>query len=121
MPVGSIARLFNKCNGKHGVDVKSTPTGLDIAASRTDNKMYLHVVNLEYRKSVEATFAVEGMAVAGGRVFEIAPDDLRQAVSQDEPNVFKPRAKVLPAGSVPTWNFRPGSVTAIELDLRPTA
>lgn len=119
MPVGSIARLFNKYNGKQGVDVKSAPAGLDIAASRTADKLYLHVANLEYRKSVEATFGVEGMAVAGGRVFEIAPEHLRQAVSQDEPDVFKPRENALPAGPEPKWRFPAGSVTAIELDIRP--
>ena len=64
MPVGSIARLFKRYNGTHGVAVKSAPSGLDIAASRAGNKVFLHVANLEYRKTIEASFAVEGLAVA---------------------------------------------------------
>lgn len=38
MPVASIARLFKKYNGRQGVDVKSAPSSLDIAASRTTDK-----------------------------------------------------------------------------------
>jgi hypothetical protein len=93
--------------------VKSAPAGLDIAASRTAGKIFLHVANLEYRKAVEATFAVVGMPVESGRAFEIAPEDLRQYVNQDQPNVFAPRESPLTG----TWRFPAGSVTAIELDL----
>jgi hypothetical protein len=78
MPVAAIARLFRRHNGTQHVAVKSAPAGLDIAASRGDGRIFLHVANLEYRKAVEATFAVGGRAVRSGRVFEIAPEDLRQ-------------------------------------------
>ena len=117
MPAGSIARLFHKYNGKQGVSVAAAPSGLDIAASRTGGKVYLHVVNLEYRRGVEAEFAVNGMKVMGGRVFEIAPENLRQYVNQDQPLVFHPREAVLPAGPAPKWRFPAGSVSAVELDV----
>jgi alpha-L-arabinofuranosidase len=119
MPAGSIARLFKKHNGTQGVDVKAAPVNLDIAASRSNEKLYLHVANLEYKRAVEATFAVPGMSVAGGRVHEIAPEDLRQYVNQDQPDVFKPREAVLPSGPDPTWRFPAGSVSVVELDVRP--
>jgi alpha-N-arabinofuranosidase len=119
MPVGSIARLFKKYNGTQAVDVKTAPSNLDIAASRTADKVYLHVANLEYKRSVEATFAVTGMKVTGGRVYEIAPENLRQYVSQDQPDVFKPREAVLPAAPAPKWRFPAGSVSAVELDIQP--
>jgi alpha-L-arabinofuranosidase len=121
MPVASIARLFKKYNGKQGVEVKSATSSLDIAASRTAGKVYLHVANLEYKQSVEATFSVAGMTIGGGRVYEIAPADLRQYVSQDQPDVFKPREAALPAGPVPKWRFPAGSVSAVELDVQPQA
>lgn len=113
MPVASIARLFRRHTGAQHIAVKSAPPGLDIAASRTANRIFLHVANLEYRKAVEATFAVAGLRVQSGRVFEIAPEDLRQYVNPDQPNVFAPRESPLSA----TWRFPAGSVTAIELDL----
>lgn len=115
MPVGSIARLFKKHNGTHGVEVKSAPAGLDIAASRGGNKLYLHVANTEYSRSVEASFAAAGQAISGGRVHFIAPDDLRTNVSQDSPKVFHPRTSEL--GRDLKWRFAPGSVAAVELDL----
>jgi hypothetical protein len=117
MPVGSIARLFRKHNGNEGVAVKSAPSGLDIAASRAAGRVYLHVANLEYSNAVEATFAVQGMAVTGGRVIEIAPQDPRQYVNQDQPDVFAPRENALPSGTEPKWRFPPGAVAAVELDV----
>src|SRR5262249_20825200 len=87
MPVGSVARLFKAHNGKQGVAVHSSPSGLDIAASRAPGKIFLHIANLEYRKAVETSFAIDGMAITGGRAFAIAPEDLRQSVNQDQPNV----------------------------------
>ena len=117
MPVGAIARLFKRHNGKQGVAVRSTPSGLDIAASRTEGRIYLHVANLDYRRSVEAALAVDGAEVTGGRVSEIAPEDLRQYVNPEQPDAFKPREAALPPGPVPKWRFPAGSVTAVELDL----
>jgi alpha-N-arabinofuranosidase len=73
MPVGSIARLFKRHNGKQAVAINSAPSSLDIACSRTGAKLYLHVANLEYRKSVTAGFAVTGANVTAGRVFAIEP------------------------------------------------
>ncbi len=113
MPVGSIARLFKRHNGTHGITVKSAPAGLDIAASRAGNKLYLHIANLEYRKTVEASFSVEGLAVQTGRVFQIAPANLREAVSQDQPNVFAPKESSL----TQTWRFPAGAVAAVELEV----
>jgi alpha-N-arabinofuranosidase len=115
MPAGSIARLFRKYNGEQGVAVRSTPAGLDIAASRTGGKVWLHVASLEYRRAVEASVAVDGMRVTGGRVFEIAPEDLRTDVNRDQPDIFQPREAVLPAGG--KWRFPAGSVSAVELDV----
>jgi len=119
MPVASVARLFKKYNGAQGVDVKAAPSSLDVAASRTAEKIYLHVANLEYKQSVEATFGVAGMNISGGRVYEIAPEDLRQDVNLNQPDVFKPREVALPSGPAPTWRFPAGSVSAVELDVRP--
>jgi alpha-L-arabinofuranosidase len=116
MPVGSIARLFRRHIGTHGVGVRSTPAGLDIAASRKDNTVFLHVANLEYNKSVEAAFVVDGMNVHSGRVHAIAPSDLRQSVSQEQPDVFKPVESRLPAGDTAKFKFPPGAVAVVELD-----
>ncbi len=109
MPAGSIARLFKRHNGTHGVTVQSAPAGLDIAASRAGNKLYLHVANLNYGRAVEASFP----GMANGRVFEIAPEDMRTYVNQDQPEVFRPREM----GLTPVWRFPAGSVSAVEVEI----
>jgi alpha-N-arabinofuranosidase len=109
-PAGSIARLFRKYNGAHGVAVTSAPAGLDIAASRTGNKLFLHVINLQYARAVEASFP----GTKGGRVIEIAPDNLRTYVNQDQPDAFRPHETEMKAAS---WRFPAGSVSAVELAL----
>jgi alpha-L-arabinofuranosidase len=116
MPVGSIARLFRKYNGTHGVSVRGAPDGLDIAASRSGNRVWLHVANLRYRGAVEASFAVDGMRVSGGTVVEIAPENLRAYVNQDQPDIFHPREAALPVDG--KWRFPAGSVSAVQLDVQ---
>jgi len=116
-PVGSIMRLFKRHNGKQGIAVQSAPSDLDIAASRTGNRVFLHVLNKSFNRSTEARFSVAGMTLTGGRVFEIAPEDPRTAVGLDQPTVFTPVEKPLPAGSSISWRFPAASVSAVELDL----
>ena len=118
-PAGSVMRLYKRHNGKQGVAVRSSPPDLDIAASRTGNRVFLHVLNKNLRRPVGAVFAVEGMRAAGGRVFEIAPEDARTAVGLDQPAVFEPRERDLGAGPVISWRFPAGSVSAVELDVQP--
>jgi hypothetical protein len=120
-PAGSVARLFKRHNGREAVAVAAAPAGLDVAASRTGDALFLHVANLRYADAVEATFAVDGRTIAGGRVVEIAPDDPRLAVSQDEPDVFAPRERPLPPGPEVPWRFPAASVSAVELRLAPAA
>ncbi len=117
MPVASIARLFKKNNGQHGVAVKSASSTLDIAASRTGEQLFLHVLNLDCRKSIETSFAVTGQDITHGRVLEIAPPSLRTYVNQDEPDAFQPIEKKLTAN----WRFPPASVSVVELALKPHA
>lgn len=117
-PVASVMRLFKRVNGRQAVGVKSCPPDLDIAASRTGNKLYLHVANTNYHKAVEASFSVPGMAVTGGTVHEIAPEDPLEIVYEGEPDVFAPKQKALAAAPAARWSFPARSVSAVELDLR---
>jgi hypothetical protein len=111
-------RLFKRHNGEEAVAVKDAPSDLDIAASRTKDRVFLHVANLRYDGAVEATLAVEGRGISGGRVFEIAPENPRLAVSEDQPDVFAPKEKPLGPGPTVTWRFPAASVSVVELDLK---
>jgi alpha-L-arabinofuranosidase len=116
-PAGSVMRLFGRHVGQHAVAVDRAPSDLDVAASRTGNRIHLHVACTRFEGSVPAALEVAGSRIAAGRVIEIAPADPRQAVSQDEPNVFAPAEHAIEAGPLPTWRFPAASVSVVELDL----
>lgn len=116
MPVGSVMRLFKRYSGRQGVTVKSASSDLDIAASRSGDRVYLHVANLSYRRPCEVVFGVEGKTVKAGRVFEIAPGSPRAYVSESNPNIFAPQKKPLPISPKPAWRFPAASVSAVELE-----
>jgi alpha-L-arabinofuranosidase len=118
LPAGAVARLFKRHNGREGVAVKSSPTDLDICASRTGDKIFLHVANMNYSSSVEASFAVSGMTVTGGRVLAIAPENPRQEISPLNPDVFKPVEHPLSSAEMMKWRFPARSVSVVELDCR---
>jgi alpha-L-arabinofuranosidase len=115
LPVGAVMRLFKRYNGAQGIAVKSAPENLDIAASRTNDKIFLHVANLNYTGATEVTFAVDGFATSGGRVLEISPENPRQEISAINPDVFKPREHALPKADVLKWRFPARAVSVVEL------
>jgi alpha-L-arabinofuranosidase len=116
LPTGAVTRLFKRHNGRQGVAVRSAPTALDVAASRTGGKIFLHVANMDYSRATEATFAVEGMVVTGAKVFAIAPEYPRQEITARNPEVFKPAEQVVPAGDPLRCSFPARSVCAVELE-----
>lgn len=115
---GAVQRLFKKVNGKQGVAVATHPRDLDIAASRAGNKLYLHVANTNFSKSVDASFSVPGMAIVSGKVHEIAPEDPLEVVFETAPNVFAAREKEIPAGAAVKWSFPARSVSAMEFEIK---
>jgi alpha-L-arabinofuranosidase len=117
MPVASVMRLFAKHSGRQGVAVSNCPSGLDIAASRTGDRFFLHVANLNYSQPVQATFSIKGMLVTQGRVFEIAPGNLREYVNQDRPDTFAAREEPMTPPNF-SWRFPAGSVSAVEVEVK---
>lgn len=118
LPAGSVMKLFKRHNGTHAVTVKSCPADLDIAASRSGDRYFLHVANMNYSRAVEASLSVQGVTLKAGRSFAIAPENLREYVDQDRADVFTPIETAIPgdSGQTLTWRFPAGSVTAVELE-----
>jgi hypothetical protein len=118
LPAGAVAKLFKRNNGTHGVAVKSSLSALDVCASRAGDKIFLHVGNKNFKDSVEATIAVNGMTITVGRVLEISPENPRQEISPLNPEVFKPVEHALTVTDSTKWRFPARSVSVVELNCR---
>jgi alpha-L-arabinofuranosidase len=116
MPVALMMKLYRKHVGTHGVTVTDWPEGLDIAASRKGDRLFLHVVNKQRRRPVQAHFVVQGLKVKSGRVswFALEPEVeiIEHRAAQQVPN-----DKTLDLRS--PWEFPAASVSAVELDVKP--
>jgi hypothetical protein len=68
------------------------PGTLDVTASRTGDRVSLHVVNTDRTRPVESAFQIKGRKIAGGRVhwFDLDPEfevfEYRRSVSSRKRN-----------------------------------
>ncbi|MHC4201618.1 MAG: alpha-L-arabinofuranosidase, partial [Planctomycetota bacterium] len=98
-------------SGEKALEVTSAPDGLDVTASRTGGRVFLHVVNTSRTRPVEAELAVDGVKIGSGEVFEIAAPPEFEVFEAG--NVLAPKRKDLPGAA--RWTFPPASVSAVEL------
>lgn len=115
MPVALVMSLYRHHKGEKAVAVVKTPAGLDVTASRTAQRIFLHVVNTNREQSVTSQLAVDGMTIESGRVFQLAADPEFEVI-QTQPNEITTTEKQLPRNA--KWDFPPASVSAVELDVR---
>lgn len=116
-PVARVMRLYRKHIGSHAVHVTGAPDALDVVASRRDDTLFLHVANTRRTESVRAMLRVQGRAIRGGRVFEIAGDTTVEVSYLNSAEVMTATERGLDAGG--TWEFPPASVSVVELQLSP--
>jgi alpha-L-arabinofuranosidase len=114
MPVAMVMALYRKHTGERALAMSEAPAELDITASRTGDRVFLHVANVHRTRAVEARFDVRGRKVTSGRIFELALDP-EYEVFEDRPEMTRPRESPLPASGA--WTFPAASVSAIELDI----
>jgi hypothetical protein len=88
---------------------------LDIVASRTNDTLYLHVVNTNRTRAVKANFQIPGKQIQSGRVFEIADDPMVEVTLLNSADVMRVAEKTMT--NVTTWEFPAASVSAVELKL----
>lgn len=116
MPVAMVMSLYRRHCGRQALDVVRTPEGLDVTASRTGDRVYLHVVNTFRTQSVKTTFQIEGNQLAAGRVHWFAFDSEKE-IYQYQPECAFPRQRRIEISG--GWTFPPASVSAVELVLEP--
>lgn len=111
MPVARVMSLYRHHVGRQAVGVAGPPD-LDVTASRTGRKLYLHVANVNRTQPVRCRLVVEGMTLSGGTAWEVAVEPTRE-IDDTCPDILNPVAKPVPAGGA--WTFPAASVTAMEL------
>ena len=114
MPVAMAMSLYRRHTGEKAVTVRKAPDGLDAVASRTGDKVFLHVVNTHRTRSTKANFQVDGMRIASGRVFWFALDPEFEVFEHRPDHTFPQEIDLQPGQA---WVFPPASVTAIELNV----
>jgi len=112
MPVGKVAALYRKHTGTHFARCSGGPPELDITASRTGSKFFVHVANTHRTRSQSCRLSLGGLTLRSGKAFEIAPDPWLEITSaKDDPMQVRTRDLDL---NVPLV-FPAASVTALEL------
>jgi len=92
--------------------VTKTPEGLDVTASRSNDRLFLHVVNTNRDRSVASRLAVDGMTIRFGKVFQLAAHPEFEVI-ETQAREITPVQKDLPPYGL--WTFPPASVSAVEL------
>jgi hypothetical protein len=72
---------------------------------------------MNYSYPVKASFLVDGATITGGKVHEIAPENPREYINQNRPDVFDPEVKNLKSGEPMEWTFPATSVSVVELNI----
>ena len=112
MPLGKVMALYRKHTGQQSVRVTAPASELDIVASRTGGKFFLHVVNTHRTRAQSCRLAVEGFTLESGKAFEIATDPQAEITAfENDPMPVREKAVVLSEPYV----FPAASVTALEL------
>jgi alpha-N-arabinofuranosidase len=116
MPVALVMALYRHHMGDQSVRVTKTTEALDVTASRSKDRLFLHVVNTSRDGSTTARLAVEGMAIRSGKVFQLAADPEFEVIDTQAREIV-PVQKDLPPDGL--WTFPPASVSAVEMDIKP--
>lgn len=114
MPVALVMSLYRHHTGEQAVDVVRAPDALDVTASRTGTKVFLHVVNTSQKRSIQTKLVIEGREIRSGRIFEMAADPEFE-VTETRPDEIKPVEKQLASDN--HWLFPAASVSAVELQM----
>ncbi|UCG57203.1 MAG: twin-arginine translocation signal domain-containing protein [Phycisphaerales bacterium] len=115
MPVALVMSLYRHHSGSKAVKVTTAPGDLDVTASRTGDRIYLHVVNTNRDRPVTTQLQVNGKAISSGRIFELAADPEFEVI-ETQPNEIVPVEKGLPTTG--RWTFPAASVSSVELSVQ---
>ncbi|MCL5281570.1 MAG: alpha-L-arabinofuranosidase [Planctomycetes bacterium] len=116
MPVALVMALYRHHTGGQSVRVTKSPEALDVTASRSNDRLFLHVVNTSRDRSVTSRLVADGMSIRSGKVFQLAADPEFE-VMETQAREIVPVQKDLPPDGL--WTFPPASVSVVDLDIQP--
>lgn len=114
MPVGLVMALYRHHTGEEACEVSRTPAGLDVTASRTGDRLYLHVVNTQRQGAISARLRVPGSALRNLQAFTLSADPEVEVI-ETHPDAVALTEHALP--DTGEWLFPAASVSAVEADL----
>ena len=110
MPVGAVMALFGRHQGQYAVDIGDIGS-LDITASRTGDKFFLHIANPDMHTSQTLKLAVEGKKIKSAVMHYIDADPTEE-VGLINPHCFDPKEMRLDGETV---TIPAAAVAAIEI------
>ena len=114
MPVARVMALYRKYSGRQALRLLSVPDGLDVTASRSGNKIFLHVVNTQRTNFVRARLHIQNLHCTSASAYEICEDPERE-IDDSCPELFKTVQRSVPPSL--QWSFPAASVTALVLEV----
>lgn len=115
MPVARVMKLYRHHIGKQAIAVESCPADLDVVASRTDNTLFLHVVNTRQTESVALDLILGDAKIASAKSYEIADEPMREVSDLNDGDVMQIKQRELANDG--RWTFPAASVSAVEVVL----
>ncbi|BBO34659.1 alpha-L-arabinofuranosidase C-terminal domain-containing protein [Lacipirellula parvula] len=115
MPVARVMKLYRHHIGEQAVEVTDVPDGLDVVASRTGDKLFLHVVNTNRDRAASAELNLAGATIKRATAFEIADDPMVEVSDLNSDDVMQIAERTLSNDG--KWEFPAASVSAVEIEL----
>ena len=114
MPVGEVMGLYSAHCGKSAIKVECADKDVDITASITGNKVYLHIVNTNAHSSVNIPLEVEGKKIIKAEAWEIKADPWKE-INQLDVECFLPvKSSINPE----FYTLPAAGVAAVELEIQ---
>ena len=111
-PVGAVMSLFRHHQGEREIDV-TYQGAVDAVASRTGNRIFLHIANTDMNAPQELKLELGGQKIASARLFAIAAKADTE-ITQDARDCFAVRESEIEGD---TLILSPAAVAAVEIEV----
>jgi len=115
MPVARLMKLYRNHIGQRAVKVEVKPNDLDVVASRTGDRIFLHAVNTNRIHSLRSSIDVSGKKIVKGRVLYISEDPTVELSYLNSGEVMQVSEASFDPGGI--WTFPAASVTTMEIEI----